>query len=193
MWIRTHYFMARSIHEYIKEKYNVTLQLDRLQYGSVKPDLQRRYREKPHYYECCYSYWLDEVTQLLSDHKKRSVRNFSDKLGVILHFTADFFCSAHNLQGLKENLWDHMRYEMKLDQAFRQFEPFRRIQRLSCDDPYDVIERYRQSYLASPPSLERDIHYIYAASMSISDLLTAQVLLPTVKPLAIINSLAESS
>ncbi len=193
MWIRTHYFMAKSIHSYIKEKYKVSLQLDQLQYGSIKPDLLPKYWEGSHYYESCSGTWLAEVAQLLGEQKKRSIRNFSDKLGVILHFTADFFCSAHNLPNLRENMWEHLLYELKLDVAFRHFESFRGIQCLNYDDPYDLLTCCRQDYLSGQPSLERDIHYIYAVSLSITDLLVTQALLPVAKPLMLLKDLPESS
>lgn len=194
MWIRTHSYMAKCIYNYIKERYQLNLRLDILEYGSVKPDLHWKYNNISHYYDDGYGFWLEEVGQLLKNSKYRSIKEFSDKLGVILHFTADFFCYAHNTKELKENTWAHLVYEMRLNKAFLHFEPFQNLHLLNCDDPYSVINRYRHDYLFSNPSLENDICFIYSASLSIADLMVNEVLLPLEnRSSLVLNKLQKSS
>ncbi len=181
MWIASHYCMARQIHNYIKEKYQLDLRLDLLQYGSVKPDLHWRYMNIPHYYEDGLVYMLEEVGQLLKDKKYRDIKEFSDKLGVILHFTADFFCYAHNQKELKETMWPHFSYELKLHQAFIQYEQFQNVRPLNCVDACTLIKSLRQKYLLSKPSLGNDLYFIYMASLSIANLMVEAVILPSVR------------
>ncbi|KAF0208634.1 MAG: hypothetical protein FD167_5456 [bacterium] len=181
MWIRTHYYMAKLIHNYIKEKYQLDLRLDLLQYGSVKPDLHWRYINIPHYYEEGYGYWLEEVRELLVDKKYRDIKEFSEKLGIILHFTADFFCYAHNNKEMKETMWPHLKYELQFHQIFIHYEQFHNTPHLKCEDINSLIKILRQKYLFSKPNMEKDIRYIYSAALSITDLMVAAVLLPSVQ------------
>lgn len=181
MWIQTHSYMASQIHKYIKEKYQLELCFDILQHSSIKPDLHWKYLNISHYYEEGYDFWLEEVEQLLKNCKYQSIDDFSDKLGVILHFTADFFCSAHNDQKLKRNMWQHLLYEIKLHLAFMKYKKFQNFCLLSSEDASSILYRLRNKYFSSNPDIENDIFYIYSASLSISDFIIKSMLIPTAK------------
>lgn len=181
MWIQTHYYLAKQIHSYIKEKYSLDLRLDLLQYGSIKPDIHWSYRDIAHYYQEGHSYWLEEVGQLLKDPKYQNIKDFSQKLGIVLHFTADFFTFAHNNEELEKNMLKHLAYELKLHQAFIHNNRDLGNQRINYGNAYSLIKNLRQNYLTGEASFEKDTRYIYTACFLLTDLMLEAVLLPAVQ------------
>lgn len=182
MWIQTHYYMAKQIHSYIKGKYSLDLRLDLLQYGSIKPDIHWSYKDIEHYYQEGYSYWLEEVEQLVEDPKYQDIKEFSQKLGIVLHFTADFFTFAHNNEEMKKNMVKHLIYELKLHRVFINNTCRPDDFHLNYSgNAYSLIKSLRQNYIAEEPSFEKDVRYIYIACALITDLMVQAVLLPAVQ------------
>lgn len=180
MWIQTHHHLANLVYRHVKENYELELKLDMLQYGSIKPDLHWEYHHVSHYYEEGYSLFMDELSELVTDEKYGNVKDFSLKLGVILHFVADFFCYAHNNKVYKRNLWSHLNYELKLHHYFLQYEPdCRKV--ISRNNLFSLVMNLRKRYLECKPGVETDARYIWQASIEITDVLLKTVLLPAVK------------
>lgn len=180
MLIQTHYHLANLIYEHIEKKYKLSLRQDMLQYGSIKPDIVWKYANMPHFYDEGYSFYLTEIEQLAKGHKYRNIKDFSIKLGVILHFTADFFCFAHNHEEFKYSLWCHLNYERKLHQAFLNQVQINE-QLLVIKNPLSVVASYRKRYLETKPSLEKDVEFIYTTCLKISEILLEDILLPIVQ------------
>jgi hypothetical protein len=181
MWIHTHYYIAKQIHNYVKEKYQLELQLGMLQYGSVLPDLNWNMKNVSHYYDEGYSYWLEEVGQLLKNKKYREIKEFSQKLGIVLHFTADFFTFAHNDEKLKTNMLKHFNYEIKFHHDFIHSSPDITNQKNYYGNAYSLMKQLRQKYLYLQPNIEKDIYFIYTASFLLTDLMVEAILLPAIK------------
>ena len=181
MWITSHRYLAKKIHYHIKEKYGLDLRLDLLQYGSIKPDVHWHYMKNSHYYDEGYVYWLKEIGQLLKDPKYQDIKEFSQKLGIVLHFTADFHTFAHHDKDLQKNMSKHLLYELKLHQALLHYDFRVDDYHNCCGNAHSLMKKLGQEYNIAEPSLENDIRFIYTATLSITDLMVEAVLLPSVQ------------
>jgi len=181
MWIMSHRYLAKKIHYYIKEKYGLDLRLDLLQYGSIKPDVHWHYIKISHYYDEGYVYCLEEIGQLLKDSKYQDIKKFSQKLGIVLHFIADFHTFAHNEKDLQKNMSKHLLYEFKLHQALLHYDFRVDDYHICCGSVHSLMKRLVQEYIKAEPSLENDMRFIYTATLSITDLMVEAVLLPSVQ------------
>jgi len=172
--------VAKQIHAYVKRQYRLVLNPEMLEYGSVKPDIHWQYAVISHNYDQGYARWLGEVQNILTEYKYRDINNFSQELGIILHFAADFFTLAHNHRELKQNMWKHLNYELKLHHVLVQghFQPAGRGPGLAGEKLLPpMVDLLRQRYMTAAPGFESDISYIYAACVLVTDLLVEAVLL----------------
>lgn len=179
MWIQTHHYLAGIVHKYIEERYGVNIKLDMLQYGSVKPDFFWEYVKIPHYYPDSLPFFTEELKNIIIDKKFNNLREFSIKLGVLLHFTADYLCYAHNNEHYKSNLWSHFNYEINLHHCFHHYK-CKGISIPAYKSPHAMIAALRNKYLETEPSMEKDVEYITAASLRLAEMLIEAVLLPAV-------------
>ncbi|UWG98560.1 zinc dependent phospholipase C family protein [Dehalobacter sp. DCM] len=180
MWITSHRYLAKKIYHYIRDKYGFDLRLDLLQYGSIIPDIQWRYMKNNHYYEIGYVDWLQEIGQLFKDHRYKDIGQFSQKLGIILHYTADYHTYAHINEELKKNKRKHLLYELKLHQALLQYDYRVDENQYRCGNVHSLMQKLGHEYSLTKPSLENDIQFIYTASIAITNLIVEAVLVPAV-------------
>lgn len=183
MLIQTHHYLATLICQYMENKYNIDLKPNILHYGSIVPDLIGKYARVPHYYDLSYdSFYQMELEQMLQDEKYCDAAKFSYKLGVLLHFTADYFCLAHNDEVYRKSMWQHFNYEMCLHHEFLTFdknELFKyKVETVEMD-----LHKQHDSYLQVKPNIQNDITSIWQASVNLTDNLIKQILLPSRKEL----------
>lgn len=180
MLIQTHHHMAALVYQHVKEKYNLELSKEKLHLGSIIPDLNWRYLHIPHFFEGGFLNYRNEVKELLEDKKHLEIKEFSKKLGIILHFTADFFCHAHNDEEYKNNILSHINYEMKLHSCFMEYE-----RKGFYLDKYKnsalLFMNLRKKYLELPPSLMKDVEFIYKSGIELTDFFLETLILPVIR------------
>lgn len=178
MLINTHYNFARNIHKYVQKKYGLSLSLEMLQYGSIQPDLFWEYVNVPHFYQHSHQVFAEELTQLMNGNQHRSLRDFSRRLGVVLHFTADYLCYAHNYDEKKLPPLVHVNYEINLHKCFNRYKT-PGIALPAYQNPHVLIKAMRGNYLEkNEPNVKKDVEFITAASMRLTDMFVESVLLP---------------
>lgn len=178
MLILTHYHFARIIHKHVQKKYGLDLNLEMLQYGSIQPDLFWEYVNTPHFYQHSHLVFNEELTQLMNEHKFSTVGDFSRRLGVVLHFTADYLCYAHNYDEKKLPVLTHVNYEINLHKCFNRYKG-KGIHVAAYKNPDVLIKVMRSTYLEkNEPNVEKDVDFITAASLRLTDMLVEAVLLP---------------
>lgn len=179
MLILTHYNFARSIHRHVQKKYGFDLNLEMLQYGSIQPDLLWEYVNVPHFYQHSHLVFTEELTQLMNENKFSTVADFSRRLGVVLHFTADYLCYAHNYNEKKLPVLTHVNYEINLHKCFNRYKS-KGIHTAAYKNPHGLIKDMRGIYLKNnEPNVEKDVDFITAASLRLTDMLVESVLLST--------------
>ena len=142
----THKIVAKIVHDRIKEKYNVNLNLDKMLWGSIAPDVLPYYKTKRHYFDESGDYIAREISKLIyfsrysyseGNESKLFINYMSKKLGIIMHYLCDFVCYPHAYRmTFIENLRKHVKYEQDLALYARENkfleESFRDV--ISCED-----------------------------------------------------------
>ncbi|MEF3318317.1 zinc dependent phospholipase C family protein [Peptoniphilus grossensis] len=194
--------MAKIVHDRIKEKYNVNLNLDKMLWGSIAPDVLPYYKTKRHYFDESGDYIAREISKLIyfsrysyseGNESKLFINYMSKKLGIIMHYLCDFVCYPHAYRmTFIENLRKHVKYEQDLALYARENkfleESFRDV--ISCEDInffensdiklekkvkaylIKVIEEYKESN----HSFDNDLNFALNLSTNISILVIESIL-----------------
>lgn len=198
----THKIVAKIVHDRIKEKYNVNLNLDKMLWGSIAPDVLPYYKTKRHYFDESGDYIAREISKLIyfsrysyseGNESKLFINYMSKKLGIIMHYLCDFVCYPHAYRmTFIENLRKHVKYEQDLalyarDNKFLE-ESFRDV--ISCEDinffeNSDIkLEKKVKAYLIkvieeykdSNHSFDNDLNFALNLSTNISILVIESIL-----------------
>lgn len=198
----THKIVAKIVHDRIKEKYNVNLNLDKMLWGSIAPDVLPYYKTKRHYFDESGDYIAREISKLIyfsrysyseGNESKLFINYMSKKLGIIMHYLCDFVCYPHAYKmTFIENLRKHVKYEQDLalyarDNKFLE-ESFRDV--ISCEDinffeNFDIkLEKKVKAYLIkvieeykdSNHSFDNDLNFALNLSTNISILVIESIL-----------------
>ena len=198
----THKIVAKIVHDRIKEKYNVNLNLDKMLWGSIAPDVLPYYKTKRHYFDESGDYIAREISKLIyfsrysyseGNESKLFINYMSKKLGIIMHYLCDFVCYPHAYRmTFIENLRKHVKYEQDLALYARENkfleESFRDV--ITCEDInffensgiklekkvkaylIKVIEEYKDSN----HSFDNDLNFALNLSTNISILVIESIL-----------------
>ena len=198
----THKIVAKIVHDRIKEKYNVNLNLDKMLWGSIAPDVLPYYKTKRHYFDESGDYIAREISKLIyfsrysyseGNESKLFINYISKKLGIIMHYLCDFVCYPHAYRmTFIENLRKHVKYEQDLALYARENkfleESFRDV--ISCEDinffeNSDIkLEKKVKAYLIkvieeykdSNHSFDNDLNFALNLSTNISILVIESIL-----------------
>lgn len=118
MTCQTHAYLATVLVQAIQSVWGVRLSRKRLVYGSVKPDLTSLFLRHPHFWNYSRAFLFRKIAKLAGMRFDRYEKNkkFSEALGVVLHYVADFFTAAHNVK--PNRLREHLAYEDALHAEF---------------------------------------------------------------------------
>lgn len=167
MLIPSHIMVADHVYDHMKKNYGVTFAYSSLMYGSVSPDMREK-AEGAHYGEQC----LKSIAVLISEMENddcSDLRLFSRRMGELLHYTADYFTTAHNKGYLKRNLRLHMIYETKL-----HFTLQKTLKKLACacprtdTQPLAYLKWLHERYEDERGGIGTDLNYILVASVTIT-------------------------
>jgi len=118
----THLYLGEILHQVICEKWDIPISKKHFLYGCIKPDMTSLILRHPHFYKISHKYIMKKIIKLSkkSLSMKKKNKKFSEDLGVVLHYIADFFTSAHNRKPNK--LMEHIVFEEKLCIAFENIK-----------------------------------------------------------------------
>lgn len=117
MNIQSHVMLASMMKKYVRETYGLELRSDMLHYGSVRPDMTPPGEKKaPHTFEDSISVFLAHSDALVrrSDFVRPPLYVLSFRLGLMLHYAADYFTYAHHDKALFHQTKAHFLYENEL-------------------------------------------------------------------------------
>ena len=120
----THKIVAKIVHDRIKEKYEINLNLEKMLWGSIAPDVLPYYKTKRHYFDESGDYIAREISKLIyfsrysyseGNESKLFINYISKKLGIIMHYLCDFVCYPHAYRmTFVDNFRKHVKYEQDL-------------------------------------------------------------------------------
>lgn len=175
----THLGISVRIMDALREKMNIQLNRAGFMLGNIKPDLSPRLIAIPHFKEDAIGFIQSEIKKLINtkiNPYTECTREFSENLGIIIHYVSDFFCHVHS-QYFKGNQFSHHLYEMNLSNYCREnskkintylFEKFKLMKPDSssiCKYLDDLHNEYIQSF--SCPSYETDMKFALGVTTSL--------------------------
>ncbi len=190
IFAETHKIIASALHGEMQEKYDIELNEESLQWGSVVPDLFPKYKLQRHYIDDSLHFIANEITTLIFvnrfmnlNDKKNSITKklFSRKLGIISHYLSDFCCLAHaNNWSFNGSFVKHVQYEKNVNEEAKRHtfepvtiqtdeidlygEPILKLRTLVSDQIVAIVEEYK----AVEPSYACDLNFALALNTRVA-------------------------
>ena len=168
MLVATHMLIAQKTYECLPDCLKSRISLRCFIFGNVKPDLIYRLSSISHRLQDSLPFVLDEI-ESLQNQEVESAR-LSINLGVINHFLADFFCSAHYSEDNYCGPLKHFKYELELHQTFKRLESIDRlkpstlINSISANNNLsNIIGSLETEFALQNSSKENDIYFALRA------------------------------
>jgi len=156
MTYKTHALLADLLYPVLCETWQVRLSRKRLVWGSVKPDCSALFVTHPHFWKLSKRYIKKQITRLCRSTRDAAKKNrdFSEKLGVVLHYIADFFTSVHNLPSI--TLRSHIAFEDRLYEMFVQY-----VTPQTIETSLKLVLSSRSIIQGDPVELLKELHGRY--------------------------------
>lgn len=173
----THLRVAKIIKKVVEENLAVKLDTYSFMYGSIKPDLSYRLIQIPHFKHKSYDFIKSEINSLMKYRIKKNTictKEFSERLGIIIHYLSDFFCEVHK-ESFKGSFITHYIYELRLATYFRKrhkaLGSFNYLRYLNVFTEHqnicNFIDKLYDKYSRRNPSYAVDITYIMKVCISV--------------------------
>ena len=101
MIANTHRVVGQFLYQQLSPSNQRLVQKQRFVYGNVKPDISKKYLQMSHYHRDNEEIIFKMLNDLLTT--QASIREFSENLGVLIHFFCDYTCIYHANDYLYEN------------------------------------------------------------------------------------------
>ena len=173
MIVDTHLLISNIIYKYISK--NMKFKLDRVAfaYGNIKPDFTNSDIKCPHTLEESL-YRINKYSEILM-REDISVKQFSIYLGVICHFTCDYFCLYHRNGYSKKGILEHLYYELILHMKLLALLLRGKLRINNYDVQGNSVEaillKLQEKYISEVKGINRDINYTLLAATQISKLI----------------------
>lgn len=173
MMVNTHRIVGEFLYEELPKELQSLLIHRKFVFGNVKPDLKKEYRRFSHYYRdnsVVIFKWLDLLLQ-----KDYEIEEFSEKIGILLHFFCDYTCIYHANDYLYENhsIAKHLRYELMLHRyTVKKLEKLKTVETIPFES-VDEIQKYvsqltnRLNQVPLTRSVSEDFEEMMVLSLSV--------------------------
>jgi len=173
MIVDTHLLISQILYKHISNQLNFKLNWVAFAYGNIKPDLNNKDINRPHTLEES----LDSVNKYSEELMSRSIsiKELSRSLGVICHFTCDYFCLYHREGNEKKGAFEHLWYETILHVKLIKLLLTGKINlnnyKMFENSAETILLTLQKNYNSEPQSLTRDITYALFGASQISKLI----------------------
>ena len=167
MIMNSHLLMSRILYKFCIKELNFKLDKTAFMVGNIKPDFQSEEIKEEHNYNV-------SINKLLNYSKELSTQNMSNKayssaLGVMCHFTCDYFCLYHQEDKEKKGMVEHFIYEAILHfvlvtQLLRRKIIVNKNEILARKNIENILLHKQQMYLSKSNSLVKDIEFALSSS-----------------------------
>jgi len=173
MIVDTHLLISQILYKSLSNQMDFKLNRLAFAYGNIKPDFNNKDISRSHTsYESLYS--VNKYSKELMN-RDISINQFSTLLGVICHFSCDYFCIYHRDGNDKKGVFEHLVYEFILHVKLLILLLSGKIKLNDSEDFEDSIEaivmKLEKKYNSESKSLTRDITYALCAASEISKLI----------------------
>lgn len=179
MIIPTHRLVGRYVYLMLKDESKNKLVYTKYVWGNVKPDMLPEYKSVSHYYPANEGYVFDLLERALNPELTK--KDYSDLLGVLIHFLCDYTCIYHNNMTINEanSMRHHMQYEFLLHFytvfKIRKYRP--EVIEFTCveDVKYHIWKVIRRANLDGMiPDMKEDFCAMMQMSVSVVNFMLKQ-------------------
>lgn len=164
--------IGATLADTIERNYRTSIPRKSFLYGNVKADLAPEYRLISHYknqIDTVVYGWIEELSK--ADSSALRDKKFYQKLGVVIHFICDFFCTPHNTY-FKKNFFKHEVYEQlqhytqgnKLKVFAAQVDKEPLFTFFNAEALINYLEKLHKSYMSTRSTMGRDMVFALRAS-----------------------------
>lgn len=175
MIFNTHLLISNIVYKYLSKHMNFKLNRFAFAYGNVKPDFSSEDINCEHTLEESLN-CVNKYSERLIDGKN-SIEQFSISLGVVCHFTCDYFCIYHREGNEKKGIFQHILYEIVLHMMFlwMLFKGELEVENYKVNENRieEIILKLQIKYSLEARSIKRDIKYAILAAVHISKLIVS--------------------
>lgn len=114
MIANTHRLVGHFLYQQLSPAHQAFIHKRRFVYGNIKPDIHQKYLRMSHYHRDNEEIIFGMLNRLLTS--KASIPEFSENLGILIHFFCDYTCIYHANDYLHDNhsIAKHVKYEVML-------------------------------------------------------------------------------
>ena len=173
MIANTHRVVGEFLYQQLSPSNQRFIQRQRFVYGNVKPDISKKYLQMSHYHRDNEDIIFKMLNDLLTS--QASIREFSENLGVLIHFFCDYTCIYHANDYLYENhsIAKHLKYELMLHRyAVKKLETLKKVETIPFES-VDEIKKYvyqltnRLNQIPLTRSVSEDFEEMMVLSLSV--------------------------
>lgn len=173
MIANTHRVVGQFLYQQLSPSNQRLVQKQRFVYGNVKPDISKKYLQMSHYHRDNEEIIFKMLNDLLTT--QASIREFSESLGVLIHFFCDYTCIYHANDYLYENhsIAKHLRYELMLHRyTVKKLEKLKTVETIPFES-VDEIQKYvyqltnRLNQVPLTRSVSEDFEEMMVLSLSV--------------------------
>lgn len=173
MIANTHRVVGQFLYQQLSPSNQRLVQKQRFVYGNVKPDISKKYLQMSHYHRDNEEIIFKMLNDLLTS--QASIREFSESLGVLIHFFCDYTCIYHANDYLYENhsIAKHLRYELMLHRyTVKKLEKLKTVETIPFES-VDEIQKYvsqltnRLNQVPLTRSVSEDFEEMMVLSLSV--------------------------
>lgn len=173
MIANTHRVVGEFLYQQLSPSNQRLVQKQRFVYGNVKPDISKKYLQMSHYHRDNEEIIFKMLNDLLTT--QASIREFSESLGVLIHFFCDYTCIYHANDYLYENhsIAKHLRYELMLHRyTVKKLEKLKTVETIPFES-VDEIQKYvsqltnRLNQVPLTRSVSEDFEEMMVLSLSV--------------------------
>lgn len=145
MIANTHRLVGEYLYQELPQHLQCRISRRKFVFGNVKPDLKKKYRQFSHYYRdnaMVIFKWLDIMIE-----KDYEIEEFSEKLGILIHFFCDYTCIYHanDFVHQSHSIRQHLQYEGMLHlYASRQLKNLNKITIIPFQTQQEIYEYVAQ-------------------------------------------------
>ncbi len=173
MIANTHRVVGEFLYQQLSPSNQRLIQRQRFVYGNIKPDISKKYLQMSHYHRDNEEIIFKMLNDLLTT--QASIREFSENLGVLIHFFCDYTCIYHANDYLYENhsIAKHLRYELMLHRyTVKKLEKLKTVETIPFES-VDEIQKYvsqltnRLNQVPLTRSVSEDFEEMMVLSLSV--------------------------
>jgi hypothetical protein len=170
--VNTHLQISKVLFNYLSNRFDFKLNKFQFAYGNIKPDLFDREINEGHSLKESLFCLLDYIDSIIKDDS--TIEAFSRALGIVCHYTCDYFCIYHNESHKKKNIIEHLMYEIYLHFIFRKMIHSKSLKldlnkNIKDKDFISLFTCLSEKYLADKRSAVNDIKYSVSTAALVAE------------------------